>query len=189
MAFKEKCKIVGWDDGPFELEKDEQTPLIGVVMSGGRRVEGVLRSDVEVDGLDVTEKLINSVSESKHYQELNLIALAGVTFAGFNVADISKVARETDLPVLAVTRNEPDLQGFKSGLRNLPDFRRRWEAARAAGEVHSHELQNHRVYFQTASLSLEDAKHVLEVTSSASILPEPLRLADMIARAIVSGES
>lgn len=189
MAFKEMSKIVGWDDGPFELEQDQQTPLIGVVMSGGSRVEGILRTEIEVDGLDATEKLINSVSESKHLQELNLIALAGVTFAGFNVADISKLSRETGLPVLAVTRNEPDLQAFKSGLHNLSNFRRRWEAARAAGEIYTHNLKNHKVYFQTESLTLEAAKQVLEVTTSTAILPEPLRLADMIARAIVKGES
>lgn len=189
MSFKEKSKIVGWDDGSFDPEKDQRAPLIGVVMSGGSRVEGVLRSDVEVDGLDVTEKLINSVSESKHYQELHLIALAGVTFAGFNVADIRKVSRGTGLPVLAVTRKDPDLQAFESALRNLPNFQRRWKAARKAGEVYTHNLKGHEVYFQTEALTLEEARRILEITALTSVLPEPLRLADMIARAVVKGES
>jgi len=87
------------------------------------------------------------------------------------------------------TRNEPDLKGFESGLRNLPNFQRRWEAARGAGEVYTHNLKGHKVYFQTESLTLEGAKRVLEITASTSVLPEPLRLADMIARAIVIGES
>lgn len=189
MSFKEKSKIVGWDDGSFDLEEDQQTPLIGVVMSGGIRVEGVLKTEIEVDGLDATEKLISVVSKSKHFKELSLIALAGVTFGGFNVADINKVSRETGLPVLAVTRKEPNLQAFESALHNLPNFQRRWKAVRKAGKVYRHNLKGRKVYFQTEALTLEGAKRILEITASTSVLPEPLRLAGMIARAIVRGES
>jgi len=189
MTFKKESKIVGWDDGPFNLDRDRNTPLVGVVMSGGSRVEGILRTEIAVDGLDATEKLISSISESKHLEELNLIALSGITFGGFNVVDLNKLAAETGLPVLAVTRNEPDLQAFESGLRNLPDFQRRWEAARRAGRVYNLDLKGHKVYFQVESLTSEEAERVLKVTTSTALIPEPLRLADMIARAIVKGES
>lgn len=187
--FKQKGKIVGWDDGSFELEQEELVPLIGVVMSGRSRVEGILRTDIEVDGLGVTEELIKIINESKHGEELSLIALSGLTFAGFNVVDVEKLEEETGIPVLAVTRNEVEMDSFKKALMNLPKFQQRWSAVEKAGEIYEFESGKGPVYYQTASLTTEEAERALEVTSRVSSLPEPLRLADMIARAMVRGES
>lgn len=189
MFFKEESKIVGWDDGSFRLDQEESVPLIGVIMSGGIRVEGILKREIEVDGLGVTEELTTAINNSKHREELSLIALAGITFAGLNVADIGKLAQNTGLPVMAVTRKEPDLDAFKKALENLTEFEQRWASVQNAGEIYEYSSREHQIYYQTASLSAEQAERVLQVTSRTSILPEPLRQADMIAKAIVKGES
>ncbi len=187
--FKQKGKIVGWDDGAFEIDQEEQVPLIGVVMSGGSRVEGILRTDIEVDGLGVTEELITTINKSKHWEELSLIALSGVTFAGFNVVDIEELEESTGIPVMAVTRKEVDMDSFKKALMNLSEFQQRWSAVEKAGEIYEYRSGESPVYYQTASLTTEEAERALEVTSKVASLPEPLRLADMIARAMVKGKS
>ncbi|MBS3766286.1 DUF99 family protein, partial [Candidatus Bipolaricaulota bacterium] len=145
--FKQKGKIVGWDDGAFEIDQEEQVPLIGVVMSGGSRVEGILRTDIEVDGLGVTEELITTINKSKHWEELSLIALSGVTFAGFNVVDIEELEESTGIPVMAVTRKEVDMDSFKKALMNLSEFQQRWSAVEKAGEIYEYRSGESPVYY------------------------------------------
>ncbi|MBS3814226.1 DUF99 family protein [Candidatus Bipolaricaulota bacterium] len=189
MVLKKHSKVIGWDDGPFEFGEREMVPLVGVVTRGGDQVDGVLKTEVEVDGLDATTTLITTINGSKHSQELQLIILDGITFGGFNVVDIKKLANETDIPVLAVTRKKFDLQAIKKALGNLANFERRWEAVLNAGDSDYAKVRGSKIYFQTASLSVEEAKQAISITTTYSSLPEPVRLADMIARAIVSGES
>lgn len=189
MNLKQQSKVVGWDDGPFELGQRETVPLVGVVTRGGDHVDGVLKTEVEVDGLGVTTNLITTINGSKHSQELKLIILDGITFGGFNVVDIEKLANETDIPVLAVTREKFDLQAIREALGNLSDFERRWEAILNAGEFAYTRVRGSKIYFQTASLPEEQAKKAISITTTHSSLPEPIRLADMITRAMVNGES
>ncbi|MFW6111476.1 MAG: DUF99 family protein [Candidatus Bipolaricaulota bacterium] len=189
MVLKKHSKVIGWDDGPFEFGERESVPLVGVVTRGGDQVDGVLKTEVEVDGVDATTTLITTINGSKHSQELQLIILDGITFGGFNVVDIKKLANETDIPVLAVTRKKFDLQAIRETLGNLANFERRWEAVINAGDSDYARVRGSKIYFQKASLSVEEAKQAISITTTHSSSPETIRLADMIARAIVSGES
>lgn len=189
MYIKEQSKVIGWNEGPFDFGQEEPTPLVGVITRGGGVVDGVLTKEIVVDGLNGTHLLSNAINESKHREELRLVVLAGITLAGFNVVDISKLSEKTNLPVLSVTRGRVNLESFKSALENLPNFQQRWKAVSNAGEISEYELHGHRIYYQTANLSVSEAERALEVTATHSVLPEPIRLAGMIATSLVRGES
>lgn len=189
MHIKDQSKVIGWNEGPFDFGQEEPTPLVGVITRGGGPVDGVIKTEVAVDGLNGTSLISTAINESKHREELRLVVLSGITLAGFNVVDISKVSEKTNLPVLSVTREKVDLESFKSALKNLPDFQQRWRAVRNAGEIRGFELDDHRVYYQTANLSKSGAERALKVLATHSVLPEPVRLAGMIATSLVRGES
>lgn len=189
MHIKEQSKVIGWNEGPFDFGQKKPTPLVGVITRGGGPVDGVIKTEVAVDGLNGTRLVSKAIIESKHREELSLIVLSGITLAGFNVVDISKISEKTNLPVLSVTREEVDLESFKSALKNLPNFQQRWRAVRNAGEISEYELRGHRIYYQSAKLSVSEAERALEVTATHSVLPEPIRLAGMIATSLVRGES
>ncbi|MBS3791107.1 MAG: DUF99 family protein [Candidatus Bipolaricaulota bacterium] len=189
MHIKEQSKVIGWNEGPFDFGQSEPTPLVGVITRGGGPVDGVIKTEVAVDGLNGTRHISNAIIESKHKEELNLVVLSGITLAGFNVVDISKISEKTNMPVLSVTREKVDLESFKSALKNLPNFQQRWRAVRHAGEISGFELDDHRVYYQTANLSNTEAERALKVMATQSVLPEPIRLAGMIATSLVRGES
>ncbi|MBS3786783.1 DUF99 family protein [Candidatus Bipolaricaulota bacterium] len=189
MFIKEQSKIIGWNEGPFDFRQEASVPLVGVITRGGEMIDGVLKTEVDVDGLNGTNLLSTAINESKHSEELNLVVLAGVTLAGFNVVDISKVSENTNLPVLSVTREKVDMESFKSALKNLTNFRQRWKAVKNAGEISEYKLEGHQIYYQTANLSAHEAERALEVTTTHSALPEPIRLAGIIATSLVRGES
>jgi hypothetical protein len=189
MKTKEGIKVMGWDDGPFEFDQKETVPVVGAVTRGGGRLDGLVRTELEVDGLDGTSRLASAIKGSKHRDDVSLLMLDGITFGGFNVIDIKNLAEETGLPVLAVTRTRVKLDSFRAALEKLPKSERRWKAVQSAGIIRETSVRGSSIYFQTASLTREEAERVISTTSTHSVTPEPIRLANMISRALVLGES
>ena len=57
-SIKDEIRIAGFDDSHFELGKSKIAIVVGAVMRGGAVLDGVLRTEVEVDGTNATERLI-----------------------------------------------------------------------------------------------------------------------------------
>jgi hypothetical protein len=110
--------------------------------------------------------------------------LNGITFAGFNVVDIKKLNLATKLPVVAVTRDKPDLEAVRKALNNLPKSEERWKMILAAGDIHEVLCMGKEIYLELAGISLADAQEIVELTSTSSLFPEPLRVAHLIASGI-----
>ena len=53
-------------------------------------MDGVLRSDITKDGLDATDVICNMIKKSKHYGQIRVVMLDGITYGGFNVVDIEE---------------------------------------------------------------------------------------------------
>ncbi|HSQ53023.1 MAG TPA: DUF99 family protein, partial [Acidobacteriota bacterium] len=157
--------------------------VVGVVYRGGQWFEGVMKTKITLDGLDATEKMTTMIKDSSFCGEIRVIVLDGVTFAGFNVVDISELSSRLNLPVISVVREKPDLENIKNALKNLQDFEVRWQAMENAGELFMVETKEgeNPVYMHTAGILREDAEKVMRVTSTRSLIPEALRVAHIIA--------
>lgn len=175
--------MLGIDDGQFVPRTKGTVDVVGVVYRGGYWFEGVMRTKITIDGFDATEKIAKMIESSPYYRELRVVVLDGVTFAGFNVVDISKLSRKVDLPVMSVTREKPELEEIRSALKNLSGFEVRWQAMRNAGVLFEVEPRNgeNPIYIQTAGILREDAEKIIRKTSTRSNVPEALRVAHIIA--------
>ena len=187
---KPEIRVVGFDDGTFsfssKLER-RKTVLIGVVMKGSREVVGVLSRWITVDGSDATDLMIDAVLRSR-FKDLRVILLKGITYGGFNVVDLERLHRETGLPVIVVVRKRPDLAAMEAALRkHFPDWRERLELLRRAPPLF--ELIPEKLYVQALGIPPETAAEVVRTTTRTGLIPEPLRLAHMIASAVMTGES
>jgi len=182
-SIKPEIRVLGIDDGGFVPRTKGTVDVVGVVYRGGYWFEGVMHTKITIDGLDATEKIAAMIKSSPFYGELRVIVLDGVTFAGFNVVDISKLSRRVDLPVISVTRKKPDLEEIRSALKNLPDFEIRWRAMENAGKIFEVETRKgeNPVYMHLAGILREDAEKIMKKTSTRSLIPEALRVADIIA--------
>jgi len=56
---KKEVRILGIDDAPFDLHKSKKTILIGVIFRGGSFLDGVLRTEIDIDGTNATKKIIS----------------------------------------------------------------------------------------------------------------------------------
>ncbi len=189
---KPEIRILGWDDGPFEPKKGGKTVLVGVVFRGGSFMDGLIKREISVDGTDAEQTIIEAVKKTK-FKDLRVIMLDGITFAGFNTVNIRKVFEETGLPVIAVQRRKPNFPEFLKALERLPHAEERKKAMEDAGEVFWADIKisgrEGRIPFQVAGLKPETAREIIKTSSTRALVPEPLRVAHLIATGLVKGES
>jgi len=187
-SIKPEIRVLGIDDGGFVPRTKGTVDVVGVVYRGGQWFEGVMKTKITLDGLDATEKIATMIKDSSFCGEIRVIVLNGVTFAGFNVVDISELSSRLNLPVISVVREKPDLENIKNALKNLQDFEVRWQAMENAGELFTVETKEgeNPVYMHTAGILREDAEKVMRVTSTRSLIPEALRVAHIIASGLSS---
>jgi len=178
---KREIRIVGVDDCPFVPRKHGKTYVIGIVFRGGYWIDGVMRTSVEVDGLDATEKIAEMIKSSPHYRQLRVIMLNGITFAGFNVVDVRGLFEFTGLPVLALTREEVNVDEVKAALMKLPHWEERWQKIQRAGEILRFRIEETEISMQAVGVSEEDAERIVRISCTRGNIPEPLRVAHLVA--------
>ena len=182
--FKNEIRVIGIDDSPFNKFKDKKVLVVGVVMRGGLYVDGVLSTKVSVDGNDSTKKIINMINKSKFKPQLQCIFLDGIAVGGFNVVDVLELNKKTNLPVIVVIRTNPDIQKIKNTLLKI-NKKEKIKLIEQAGKA----IQIKNIFVQTAGIKIEKAREILNIVCTRSLIPEPLRLAHIIAAGIVVGES
>jgi endonuclease V-like protein UPF0215 family len=190
-AIKQEIRIVGVDDGVFAPHTKGLADVIGVVFRGGYWLDGVMKTEVMIDGMDATEKIADMIKVSPHYAQLRVVMLDGVTFAGFNVVDIARLSELTGLPVIAVTREKPDFDDIRKALTHLPQSEMRWKIIEnASGLIRVRSRKGEEpIFMQIAGISKEDAEKIVKETSTRSNVPEPLRVAHIIASGLTKANA
>ncbi len=185
MHIKHEIRILAIDDSPLI---DDRVTIIGAFFRGGEQLDGVLFDRITKDGFDATDIFIRMIKRSKFHAQTRIIMLDGITYGGFNPVDINLLFRETGRPVLVFMRACPDFRKIKLAIAHLPDMERRYEIIKSAGTIHTIEKEN-PVFFQTCGIDKESAASVIRMVSTHGNIPEPLRVAHLIATGVVLGES
>ncbi len=184
---KKEVRIIAWDDCAFRFSQ-KRVLIIGAVFRGSSFMDGLLSTRIEKDGLDATERIADSILKSRHYDQLSVIMLGGITMAGFNLVDLKELNRITKLPVIAVQRKKPDMKRFRKTTKIFNDYKKRLAIVKKAGRIHTFTKNSKSIYYQRAGIDDKESKEILNITCVRSALPEPLRVAHLIASGL-SGES
>ena len=208
--------VLGFDDGPFPREHRGDVLLVGAVCAG-TRLDGVVSGRVRRDGADATRRMVELVRASQFGASLQCILLQGIAVAGFNVVDVHGLSRALDVPVLVVARKPPDMAAVKRALFRMdPPGRprvagatRKWRLIERAGALEPLGASRRaskrvardpagisgirtavpRLWIQRAGLSVDEARHIVLATTLHGNVPEPQRLAHLIAGGITTGRS
>lgn len=180
---KTEIRVLGVDDCPFTPRSKSFIDVIGVVYRGGYWLDGVMKTSIQIDGLDATERIAMMIAKSPHYHQLRVVMLNGITFAGFNVVNIKRLFENIQLPVIALTKEKPDMDRIKAAIQKLPNRRERWRAVKAAGDIFKLKTKDNAelLSMQIAGIARHDAEKIVKMTSTRSSLPEALRVAHLIA--------
>jgi endonuclease V-like protein UPF0215 family len=177
--------VVGFDDAPFARTHRGDVLLVGAVCSR-TRLDGVLSGRVRRDGANSTERMIQLVSGAQFKEHVQAVLLQGIAVAGFNVVDVHALHAALGIPVLVIARRLPDLPGMQRALAaNVAGSARKWGLIERAGPMESIA----RIHVQRVGLTLAETSALLTATTLHGNLPEPLRLAHLIAGGVTTGAS
>ncbi len=187
---KSEARILGVDDGPFNKLKDKDVLIVATVFRGGLYPDAVLSSKVKIDGDDATIKLVELFNKCRQKRQLHAIMLKGIAFGGFNVIDIKRLATLTKKPVIVIIRDYPDFKKIKNALtKRVKDGDKKLRLLEKAGRPVKIKIKGKSLYMQFANVTQKRALELIQLTSTRSFIPEPIRLAHMVAAGIVLGRS
>ncbi len=176
--------LFGVEDGSFQAFQKEKSYayLCGVLTESGF-ISKVRLARILVDGFDATEKLLGLLEGV----EAEAIILGGITFAGFNVVDPYRLFKKTGIPVIVYSGTRPDNEKMLEALKgHFADWRERWEVIEGLGPVYEITTHPHEplAYFEVIGGSPKWAEEILRVSAVVSRIPEPVRVAGLIARGL-----
>jgi endonuclease V-like protein UPF0215 family len=175
---------VGVDDGAFSIGRDHagKAALVAVLLEGPRIVTLRLGM-IHIDGVDGYRVLLSLLKGLTY----NIVMLSGISFAGFNLIDIKKLARTLGKPVIAVVREKPNNRAVRDALRkHFDDWRQRWMVVKHAGPLYSCKPvpDEPRLYFEVMGATPDFAREMIKSSSFVSRLPEPVRVAGLLAKGL-----
>ena len=177
-------KIVGVDDGAFPPgRKAKQRTLLAAVLFDKLRLLDVRVGRIHVDGTDANQVLQSLLRRVP----CDAVMLSGISFGGFNVVDIARLSRDVRRPVVAITGERPHNEAVQKALReHFVDWRERWAMVRSAGRIYCFAplRDEPRLYFEVQGATPLFAKKAIATTAIISRLPEPIRVARILARGL-----
>ena len=177
--------VVGFDDAPFPHAHRGDVRVVGAVCCR-TRLDGVLSGKVRRDGANSTDVLIELVQGSKFKGHVRAVLLQGIALAGFNVVDVHRLHAALGVPVVVAVRKNPRIAMVKDALLDrTPGGARKWKLVQAAGPL----TQLGAMWVQHIGLAAPDALALLRATTLHGNVPEPLRLAHLIAGGVTTGQS
>ncbi|MCM2466147.1 DUF99 family protein [Methanoculleus oceani] len=162
----------------------EQSTLAGVVIRKDLRIDGAAFARVTVGGSDATDAVIG-IFTGLARRDINLLMISGSVIAWYNIIDPAAVQDATGLPVIIVTYEESE--GLEEEIRrHFPDDAGRLAAYRRLGGripvlLHS----GYTLFIRPYGLSPRDAARLCNDFTREGRVPEPVRVARLIARGVV----
>jgi endonuclease V-like protein UPF0215 family len=185
---KQQIRLLGIDDSPFTFNEKYST-VIGVVMRGGEYLEGVLCQTVTIDGSDATFVCKEMIENTRHKKQLKAVLIDGIALGGFNIIDIEELSNDTNLPVITITRDKPDFTKIKQALKkNFKDWRFRYNLINKL-DLQKINTRYNPIYVKCVGISIHKAKEIIKLSTIRGVIPEPIRVAHLIASGISRGES
>ncbi|MEI6796340.1 MAG: DUF99 family protein [Methanomassiliicoccales archaeon] len=181
-------RILGIDDAPHTFDEKTVT-IVGALVRPPCYLEAVMTSRCEIDGTDATAVIIAMMDRSRYREQVRAIMLDGIALGGFNVVDIHELAEAIGAPVITITRDEPDLASMESALRKHHlDWENKLNLVKQATPLHI-ALPEASSWISCAGCSQREAEEIVRMAIVRGGVPEPVRMAHLIATAIGRGES
>jgi endonuclease V-like protein UPF0215 family len=174
--------IVGVEDGSFQKGITHET-LLAIVLFRQTNIENVRLTKIIVDGLNATEKLTEILNE----MEFDVVLLAGISYAGFNIIDPMIIYEKFKKPVIIISRTKPNNRAVKRALkRHFEDWETRWKVFQNLGPIHKIVIKKGEapLYIEIVGANVKWASKVIEPLCFCGKIPEPLRVARLIARGL-----
>ncbi|MFB6199968.1 MAG: DUF99 family protein, partial [Candidatus Nanohaloarchaea archaeon] len=129
------------------------------------------------DGDNASDKIIKLHDSCNNPRQIKAVLIDGISLAGFNIVNHKQIAEKLQKPVITVTSNRPNREKFREAMKNSDNYDPGFEELPEYSEL---ELSAGKIYFQHAGVSRNEAEQILEESTLQGLIPEPIRVADLI---------
>lgn len=186
-GLKEKWHLLGIDDSPF-LRSDRYSTIVGVLMSHDFHVDAILTERIEVDGDDSIDAIFSFLS-SGYGKAANIVLSNGVTFGGFNLFDPDELYEKSGVPVISVTRKEPDRDSMIRAIEKHGRDRRKVELLQKLDPQRISIPDVGVLYANIAGIDADEASRVVGRSIFRGKIPEAIRMAHMVGSVLKKGKT
>ncbi len=171
--FNKNTRIIGIDDSPFK-RGDEFSYLVAVLMRVDGTIERVEKRRITIDGDDSSNAIISIIRIMG--EGVRMIMLQGISFGGFNLADIDLIFNETKTPVAVIIDRKPNMDNIRRALmKHFSDWEYRFQ------KLNREMYWDGRNYYQFAGIPNQIGIRFIQRFIRTGKYPEPLRIAHLVA--------
>ncbi|MFZ1077448.1 MAG: DUF99 family protein [Nitrosotalea sp.] len=164
-------------------ETDLKSKLAGVVMRRDFVIDGFVFGKATIEGDDATDAMI-SMYEKLDRNDISFILVSGLIISMYNIVDMIKLWKKTKIPIIGVTYEESD--GMEEAIRHhFPDsYESKMKQYQNLGTRTKISLHTkHDIYLRVEGCDIKEAKKLLDTFTLQGAVPEPLRVAQILAKA------
>ena len=167
------------------LQNSKKSILAGIVTTSDFIIDGFIFGRSTVGGDDATD-IILSMYTKLNRSDINFILISGIVISLYNIVDIKKISQKTELPVIGVTYNNSDSiqdaikHRFPNSYNSKLDQYSKLDSRK---EITLHTSYN--LYIRNEGCTTLEAKQLLDKLTLQGSFPEPLRIAQLLAKTLL----
>ena len=163
-------------------EKDKTSTLAGVVMRRDFVIDGFVFGYATISGNDATNSILQ-MYKKLYRDDISFIIISGLIISLYNIVDIKKIWQDVKIPVVGVTYENS--KGIEDAIKfHFPNsYQSKIEEYHNLGERTKLSLHTgHDLYVRIEGCTIQETKNLLDAFTLQGSIPEPLRVAQMLAR-------
>lgn len=166
-----------------------KSTLAGIVIRSDLIIDGFTFGETTITGDDATQTITN-MHKHLNRNDINIILIGGAVLSLYNIIDIDQIHKETGVQTISITHKET--QGLEDRIKHhFPDtWQQKLKAYQNLGTREKITLKTgYHLYARSAGIDPETAKKLLDKFTLQGAIPEPIRLAKLLAKAHLDGTS
>ena len=165
---------------------DAFSRLAGVVIRRDFIIDGFVFGKCTIEGDDATDAILDMYSKLNR-DDISYLMISGLVISMYNIIDIKKIWEKIKIPTIGITYEESEGIGdaiqhhfpnsYESKLEQYCNLGKRTEITLHTG---------YKLYLRCEGCILEEAKKFLDLLIVQGSVPEPVKVAQLLAKASLS---
>lgn len=166
-------------------QNSERSILSGLIMRRDFVIDGFVFGSAALEGNDATDQILRMYEELGR-SDINYVIISGLIISMYNIVNIKKLHDSLQIPVIGITYNESD--GLEDAIKH--HFPKSFESkineyekigARERITLHT----SYDLFVRYEGCTINEIKHLLNELTLQGSIPEPLRISQLLANALL----
>ena len=169
-------------------QDSKKSVLSGIVISTDSVIDGFVMGHSTVGGDDATDAIL-SMYEKLDRPDVSFLLISGIVISSYNMVNVKTISEKIGFPVIGVTYDESE--GIEDTIKHhFPDsYESKLAEYSKLGSREKITLHtSHDLYIRNEGCTILEAKQLLDKMTLQGSVPEPLRIAHLLANTLLKAK-